>query len=118
MPIPGADSAFIEPQKLIDYLLNVEHSVGGSKARWFLSAGYDPREPDRLESDLLGIVHRSEDFVEHRGEEGIKYVVRGAIETPRRGRADLLTVWVVEPESPGPRFVTAYPQRRRLHGRA
>ena len=56
MPIPNTDSAHVPPEKLTDYLLNEEHLVGGGKAKWFLSLGYDPAQPAKLEQDLLQLV--------------------------------------------------------------
>ena len=35
MQLPGAERAFINPPKLLDYLLSPEHPVGRTKARFF-----------------------------------------------------------------------------------
>ena len=64
MPIPNAETAFIPKEKLSSYLLNSAHPVGGPKARWFISLGYDPSDPDRLEADLLEVVRDSSDYVD------------------------------------------------------
>ena len=60
MPIPHADTASIAPEKLTDYLLNDQHPVGRSKAKWFRSLGYDPSYPVVLEQDLLKLVRSSD----------------------------------------------------------
>lgn len=52
MIIPNADRAIIEPAKLCDYLLNVSHRRGGSKARLLLSLGYTVQNWAQLERDL------------------------------------------------------------------
>jgi hypothetical protein len=41
MKLPNADKAYVPPNKLLDYLLSLSHPVGGSKARFFRSAGFD-----------------------------------------------------------------------------
>jgi hypothetical protein len=52
MKIPNADRAVIAQDKLCDYLLNVEHEWGGSKAKLLLAMGYDFDNWQRLENDL------------------------------------------------------------------
>lgn len=109
MSIPDANSAFVPDEKLSGYLLDVQHPVGGSKAKWFLSLGYDPAVPSVLESDLLNLVRTSDDFVEKKSSFGTKYVVRGKITSPDGAVANVETVWIVEPSDPRPRLVTAIP---------
>lgn len=109
MPIPNAGSALIPPEKLSDYLLNPAHPVGGTKARWFISLGYHPDNPGQLESDLLEIVRSSSDYLDEPTRFGVKYVVRGRIESPSGRRANVRTVWIAETNAPRPRLVTAYP---------
>lgn len=112
MPIPNAHLAFVPPEKLSDYLLNVAHAIGGSKARWFISLGYDPIDPAELEADLLGIVRSSSNFVAQQTQFGVKYIVRGWINAPNGSRASLRTVWITVVGMPEPRFVTAYPEKK------
>lgn len=112
MPIPGAESAFIPPKKLSGYLLDPTHPVGGSKARWFLSHGYETKDPDRLATDLLRVVHDSSEFEKEETRFGVKYVVRGQLETPNGGLANIVTVWIAEIDVSQPRLITAYPGER------
>lgn len=109
MPIPNAESAFIPPEKLSAYLLNLAHPVGGPKARWFISLGYRPDNPEQLESDLLEIVRSSSDYVDEQTRFGVKYVVYGELRTPNGSRANVRTVWITEIDMPQPQLVTAYP---------
>jgi hypothetical protein len=109
MPIPNAGSAFIPPEKLSDYLLDLNHPVGGSKARWFQSLGYDLADPAVLERDLLHQVLTSDDYTEKSSLYGTKYVVAGTIVSPNGTKANVTTVWIVEPSAPDPRLVTAIP---------
>ena len=109
MPIPDADSAFVPPEKLSDYLLDLSHPIGGAKARWFISVGYQSENPVRLETDLLEMVHSSSDFEKEETRFGVKYVVRGQLQTPNGGVASVVTVWITEIAESKPRLVTAYP---------
>jgi hypothetical protein len=112
MPIPDADSAFVPPEKLSNYLLDLTHPVGGSKARWFLSLGYETTNPERLATDLLAVVHRSADFEQEETRFGTKYIVQGRLETPKGVLANVVTVWITEIAVSKPRLVTAYPGER------
>ncbi len=111
MPIPDAESAFVPPEKVSKYLLDPTHPIGGAKARWFLSLGYETDNPDRLATDLLEVVHDSSDFEMEETLFGVKYVVRGQLETPNGDLASVVTVWITEIAVSSPRLVTAYPGR-------
>jgi hypothetical protein len=109
MPIPNAASAYIDPEKLTDYLLNVHHPVGGSKAQWFRGLGYDSAKPTILEQDLLELVRTSDNYIGKASPFGTKYVVSGTTTAPNGNQVNLTTVWIVEPGNDRPRLVTAYP---------
>ena len=49
---PGTERAVIAVDKLRDYLLNLGHRRGGSKARLLHSFGYDVAGWRRLEADI------------------------------------------------------------------
>jgi hypothetical protein len=109
MPIPHADAAFIPPEKLTDYLLNVRHPIGGSKANWLHGLGYDLAKPAVLEQDLLALVRTTDDYAEKDSPFGTKYVVSGTITTPTGKEVNLTTVWIIDSGNDRPRLVTAYP---------
>ncbi len=109
MPFPHADRAVVPNEKTTEYLLNVDHPVGGPKARWFIHLGYDPADPDALIHDLLDVAQSCEDFHEQRTQHGVKYIAVGRIVSPKQIVADALTVWIIEDEAPTPLLVTAYP---------
>ena len=112
MPIPGAELAYILPEKINDYLLNINHPVGSSKARWFISLGYHPHRPGQLARALLEIVHNSSDYVSEHTHFGVKYVVRGQFDSPGGRLVSVRTVWITERDVSQPRLVTAYPDER------
>jgi hypothetical protein len=107
MPIPNAISAYVPSEKLSGYLLNGQHPVGGTKAKWFRSLGYN--SADALEQDLLKLVRASEEFAEKKSSFGTKYVVSGKIAAPNGSEVNLKTVWIVESPDIRPRLVTAFP---------
>ena len=112
MPIPDADLAYVPPQKLHDYLLDEEHPVGGSKAKFLRELGFDPNVASALERELLKLVQTSDSFSVKASPFGTKYVVSGTITAPSGQSANLTTVWIVEAADPRPRLVTAYPGER------
>jgi hypothetical protein len=107
--LPNREKAYVPPRKLIDYLLSPSHPVGGSKARFFRSAGFDEANAASLERALIDIA-RSEDVTEiEQTPHGTKYVIEGDIRTPAGGTRRVRTVWIIDAGRAVPRFVTAYP---------
>ena len=108
MPIPNANEATAATEKVRDYLLNLEHPDGGSKAAWFRSLGYVRDRWQELASDLLALATTCEHFATVRTPFGVKYIVKGQIGRKSRRSASVLAVRIVEADRP-PRLVTAYP---------
>ena len=108
MSIPNADQAIVTPEKVRDYLLNLEHPDGGSKAVWFHSLGYARDRWQELVDDLLAIARGCPEFDTETTRFGIKYKAAGEIGRPNHRPGNVLTVWIVEDDDP-PRLVTAYP---------
>jgi len=52
MKVPNADQAIIAQDKLCNYLLNVAHRRGASKAKLLLAMGYRPDHWQQLEADI------------------------------------------------------------------
>ncbi len=52
MKIPNREGAAIEPSKLTDYLLNLEHKRGGAKAKLLIQCGYSQENWQQLETDI------------------------------------------------------------------
>lgn len=112
MPIPNAIQARVGRDKVRDYLLNLEHPDGGSKAAWFHSLGYTRQEWQLLADDLLAIARGCEEFKTETTRFGIKYMAAGSVGRPNHRPGNVLTVWIVEDDDPA-RLVTAYPDRER-----
>ena len=108
MKLPNAAEAFVPPEKLTDYLLALNHPVGGPKARFFRAHGFDETNTPELASGLLAIARVAEVQVIV-SPHGTKYVADGELPTPRGPIVQIRTVWIVEPAQPRPRFISAYP---------
>ena len=109
MKLPNAEAAFIDADKLQDYLLSPEHPVGRFKAAFFRTLGYSRENWAQFESDLREL-HLSEDvsdIVESRY--GVKYVIRANLKGRSGETVQLVSVWIILKEEDVPRFVTAYP---------
>ena len=108
MPIPDAQLAVVTDEKVRDYLLNLEHPDGGSKAVWFQSLGYQRDEWQSLAHDLLALARECQEFETEIVKFGVKYKTVGTIGRPDHRPGRVLAVWIVEDNDP-PRLVTAYP---------
>lgn len=108
MKLPNGDRADLGT-KLEDYVLNPLHREGRHKARVFASAlGISLANRDILLRAILSAAAQS-DRVEARGDRGhgAVYVLRFPLETAR-GRAIVLTAWIVGHGEDFPRLTTCY----------
>lgn len=109
--LPNATLAVVPERKITAYLLRPDHPEGGSKADFLERFGFAPERWTVLEAALLRHVRegrwytRSEPpTVPSTRWKGLEVAGR---ETPR-----VLTVWLIEADEEGPRFVTLNPSRR------
>lgn len=107
MKIPGSEKAFVEDARL-GYLLLSEEKGG-----FFGAVGFTVGEDGLLRQALLRHVGGSEVSRVVETEFGVKYIVDGRLESPDGRDPEVRSVWIREIGSDGPRFLTAYPQRRR-----
>ena len=109
MKLPGGARAFVEERKIRDYLLNLEHPDGMTKARYFIGRGYRRDSWRQLADDLRqhGLQNEVQTTIE--SPFGTRYSVVGFLETPSGERVRLVSVWIVEKGTAEPRLVTAYP---------
>ncbi len=112
--LPNADKAYVPSAKVTKYLLNPAHAEGASKVRFFENAGFSLVQWSVLVDALLAHARENPVTDSRQGEYGMKYVIEGPLWTPSGKRPLVRTVWLVETgEGDAPRFVTAYPIRRR-----
>lgn len=86
------------------YLLNINHPVGGPKARYFLAHGFLDAEWQVLGSTLR---RHPIDGTEQTDYE-LDLTIRCPVQTPDGSNPCIRTVWMVAAEA-SPRLVTAYP---------
>jgi len=105
--------AIIPDWKLQDYILNPDHPVGGSKARFIADVlGYTAANRLDLRDAILAELPR---YPARRGGTdgfGTRFEVLMRLSGPTGRTASVLTVWTVRPGSLAPQFVTAHPGPR------
>jgi hypothetical protein len=109
MYLPNLEHAVVEDSKIKDYLLNGQHPDGGSKARFFIRAGFSPSQ---LADFRLFLIRHAKDHPVARVEKtafGTKYIIDGKVEGPKQYSFGLRTVWMTPTSSSFPILITAYP---------
>lgn len=110
MKIPNADRAVIAEDKLRDYLLNVAHKRGGSKARLPLAMGDRPDDWRRLETDLRIHHLTAEIDREEDNEYGRRYEIVAALPGMRGQPGWFRSVWQIDVGTDVPRLITMHPE--------
>ena len=108
MKLPNGDHADLGT-KIEDYVLNLRHWEGRHKARVFESVlDITLANPEVLRQAILAAAENS-DEAEPLGNNGHGevYVLRFPLET-QRGRATVLTVWIIRDSEDFPRLITCY----------
>ncbi|MEL6060922.1 MULTISPECIES: DUF6883 domain-containing protein [unclassified Methylobacterium] len=103
----------VPPAKLTDYLLRLDHPVGGSKAAFFQALGFSDSHLDVITAALIAHPDHNPVAEIERDRWGTRCVVRCRIRTPDGRDPCILTVWIVPPNETDVRLVTAYPDELR-----
>ena len=107
--IPNIDRAIFDSRKVTHYLLDENHRVGRAKARLLIAFGFSPAAPDELIAALLDHGQSYDAITVPPTSHGVKYVVRGLLQTPDRRSLRFLTVWIIDAGTDIPRFVSTVP---------
>ena len=107
--LPNVEEARIDREKIADYLLDVLHPEGESKAAFFISLGFSRDRWQVLEQRIRDHAGSCPVMNAIPTRYGVKYVVEGPIAAPCGATAYIRSVWIVEHGSFIPRLVTAYP---------
>lgn len=110
MRLRNADQAIIDPRKVRDYLLSLEHPIGRFKAHFFTRLGFASGMWQDLRDQLQSFALQADAEVSDETDYGQKYIVCGTIVGVAGKKAKVLTVWIVLRGEEVPRFVTAYPE--------
>lgn len=109
MRIPAADQAIIAIEKVVDYLLNVDHPDGGSKARVFAHAGFSMDRPEEFEKALRE-QHLTRDAQPGKDSPfGNKYEITAYLIGPT-GEVLVTSVWMIRHGEAFPRLITVVPE--------
>jgi len=109
MKLPNATKAIVEPEKIVDYLLNPAHPDNSGKAEFFKALGFLRKEWKPLAAVFLALARQAEVAQSMKSPHGQKYVIIGRIESPG-GKSPLVkTIWIVDSGVETARLVTAYP---------
>jgi hypothetical protein len=109
MKVPNIAYAQISYEKIVLYLLNVDHQVGRGKAMFFIRFGFSVAEWEQLAWALMqhGLDH--EVVARDTTRFGTRYVVEGPLNTPSNREPNVRVVWLIPNETSEPRLITAYP---------
>ena len=94
----------ISTSKLTDYLFNLSHPDGWSKAKYFHE--HEIRSIDELQKLLLMVIRENKVSKAMETSFGLKFIVDGVVD---KFDIRLRTVWIVLEEQNICKFVTAYP---------
>ncbi|MXX53321.1 MAG: hypothetical protein F4Z35_05125 [Dehalococcoidia bacterium] len=113
MKLPNRGRAYVAQEKITLYLLSHRNPRGRGKARFFSAFGFRIERWLELAEALRvhGATHEVTETLEV--DSGVKYIVDGVLDTPDGRNPLVRTVWMVDVGNSAPRFITAYPNRRR-----
>ena len=113
MKLPNYDNAVIPQDKIDRHLLSMTHRDGRSKAKFFLQFGFSATSWQALAEALSHHASAHDVTTIEDSPFGTRYIIEGIILAPD-GRTPLIrSIWFIETGENFPRFVTAYPIRRR-----
>ncbi len=113
MKLPCLNELIVEREKIIGYLLNLDHRYGATKARFFMALGFNADAWNIL-ADALREHGRTHNVIASRETGyGARYAVEGELATPSGAHVFVRSVWQFDHGSVAPRLITAYPVRKR-----
>ena len=106
--LPNYEQAVILRAKLEEYVLNPIHDPGMFKARVFKSVlGFEQDDWELLRQSILDELPFHASRLRSEGPFGKSYEVIIQIEGPNHETADVITGWLIRPETDFPSLVTA-----------
>lgn len=109
--LPNADQAIVPREKIVDYLLSLDHQDGWGKARFFMMFGFAVERWNELEEALRHHARETDVAEEIATEYGQKYSLIGQIIAPDGRTPSIRTVWMIPTREEAPRLVTAYAEK-------
>ena len=109
MNLPNAEQATVPEDKIVRYLLNPAHPVGGGKAAFFLRYGFSVTDWSRLARELQQHAMKNEVSKTEQTRHGTRFIVDGPLLAPDGTILNVRTAWYINTGAVMPRFVTAHP---------
>ena len=113
MKLPHADRPEISKAKVVQYLLSLTHRAGKGKAEFFLAHGFTVSTWEELATGLQQHAIANVVVAQEGTAYGTRYVIEGPLVAPNGRELQVRTVWFIDEGGRAPRFVTAYPLKRR-----
>jgi len=107
--LPQYQSAIVQEQKIVAYLLSFTHRDGRGKAFFFSRFGFRAADWQEFADALKQHIKTHEVATAETTPFGIRYTIEGTLVTPDGRNPSIRTVWFIETGDSIPRFVTAYP---------
>lgn len=107
--LPDCECALVEQKKVVEYLLNLAHPDGQSKAKFFLGRGFSVSQWQSMRDALA--VQGSRNLVTKVTSHpwGSRYQVDCNCPTPDQMNPCIRTIWEVATVGACPRLLTAHP---------
>jgi hypothetical protein len=109
--VPNIDEAYIDPRKIVDYLLSPTHPQGAGKAAFFHRFGFSRDRPGILETALRWHGRSHEVTRTETTAYGVHYEVSGPLMSPDGRNPHVLVVWIIKIGEQIPRLVTVVPAK-------
>ena len=107
--LPNPHLLRIEPAKILEYLLNLDHPKGGGKAKFFFAVGFTADNPEQFSDSMR--VHAARNIIAAviPDDFGIKTVIDCFMPTPSGRDYCIRSVWNDHLDGAPPRLITAHP---------
>jgi hypothetical protein len=107
--LPRVANAILDDRKITHYLLSTVHPTGAPESKFFMFFGFSPGNWVALKRALLN--HPLNNSVTSQTSDpfGQKSEVSCSLVAPDGRNPCIISVWIIEPPDPDPRFITAYP---------
>ncbi|OGM31278.1 hypothetical protein A2803_03740 [Candidatus Woesebacteria bacterium RIFCSPHIGHO2_01_FULL_44_21] len=113
MKLPYRKNCYVPKEKLTKYLLNLNNPRGKDKAVFFTGMGFNRVNYKFLEKELINLAQTNEANRKGGYANRSKYIIRGLITAPVGRSVSITTIWEVDKRVKKPRFITAYPLKRK-----
>ena len=107
--LPNAANATLDDPKISHYLLDLANPKSAGKAKSFMARGFTPANWVVLKRALLNHPQSNQVASQTANAHGEKYEISCSLVTPDKSNPCVVSVWIIQPADPFPRFVTAYP---------